>query len=211
MIFINTIRSAAATLALILFFGSSAHASSVSLDFQDWVNDDTLTLGTIITDQYSVDGVDFSLANTADGPIIDSFLTPETGGLFNTFNFGSAIIATFSQQVNTISFSSIIDTPLTATAYDEFGTVLASATVGGGTSDVGSLTTIDNIAWLELLNDSGTGYAGNDNLTTISMLSFGVTAVPIPAAAWLLISGLLSIFGFAKGRRRITAPNAQIA
>lgn len=209
----NTLRSAAVTLAAVLFVGASAHASTINFLTELEEVDGTLDYGTVITDQYASDGVIFSLlANTTDGPITDGFLAPETSGLFNTFNLGSAIIADFRQSVdmiNTISFSSIIDTPLTAIAYGAGDVILGSASISG--AEIGSITTTSTILWLELLNDSGTGYAGNDNLTTISMLSFGVTAVPIPAAAWLLISGLLSIFGFAKGRRRITAPNAQIA
>ena len=181
---------------VMLFMVSSAHAATITINFQELVNNGTLPISTVVTNQFASQGVIFSLENIVNssypGPIADSFGSPETGGLFNTYNYFQPIIAAFTVPVNLANFSSIVDSPLTVQAFDESGNVIGIDSIPGG-SIIGEIKTIDNIAALRFLNDSGTGYGGRDDLTIISSLCFNV--VPIPGAIWLLGSGLIAFAG----------------
>ena len=116
----------------------------------------------------------------------------KTKGLFKTCNYNSSIIAAFTGNVHTVSFTSIFASPLTMTALDTFGAKLGTVSIGGG-SEIGRFTSNSAIAKLVFLNDSATGYKGRSDLTAISSLSFTTTEVPLPASLWLFISSLAGL------------------
>ena len=175
---------------LLLLLTLNSLASAAMIDFS------SSTPGSVITSQYNDVGVNFSLSTVTDGhytsAVIDSFGSDQTKGLFNTFNYNSSIIAAFTGNVHTVSFTSIFASPLTMTALDTFGAKLGTVSIGGG-SEIGQFSSDTAIAKLVFLNDSGTGYKGRSDLTTISSLSFTTTEVPLPASLWLFISGLAGL------------------
>jgi hypothetical protein len=175
---------------LLLLLTLNSLASAAMIDFS------SSTSATVISSQYKGVGVNFSLSAIKDGrytsAVIDSFGSDQTKGLFNTFNYNSSIIAAFTGNVHTVSFTSIFAAPLTMTALDTFGAKLGTVFIGGG-SEIGRFTSDTAIAKLVFLNDSGTGYRGRSDLTAISSLSFTTTEVPLPASLWLFISGLAGL------------------
>jgi len=169
--------------------------SAVTLNFQQIVNNGTLPIGTIVTDQYAGQGVVFSVSPILypqlPGPIADQFPGfPETSGLFNSVNH-TPILANFSLPVRTVTFAGIVDSPVTVQAFDNSGTVLATrSSTGAALSEINTFT---DIARLSFFNDSGTGYAGRSDLTIISTLSY--TPVPEPGTLCLLaLGGLAFLF-----------------
>jgi hypothetical protein len=175
---------------LLLLLTLNSLASAAMIDFS------TGTPASVITNQYTDAGVNFSLSSITDSSytsaVIDSFGSEQTKGLFNTFNYNSSIIATFTSDVHEISFTSIFASPLTMTALDTFGSILGTVSIGGG-SEIGRFSSDTAIAKLVFLNDSGTGYRGRSDLTAISSLSFTTTEVPLPASLWLFISSLAGL------------------
>jgi hypothetical protein len=182
---------------LLLLLTLNSLASAAMIDFS------SSTSATVISSQYKGVGVNFSLSAITDGrytsAVIDSFGSDQTKGLFNTFNYNSSIIAAFTGNVHTVSFTSIFAAPLTMTALDTFGAKLGTVFIGGG-SEIGRFTSDTAIAKLVFLNDSGTGYRGRSDLTAISSLSFTTTEVPLPASLWMFISGLAGL-AWKQGRR----------
>ena len=178
----------------------SAPAGATMIDFSDG----TYGISTVITNQYS--GVVFSLDQILEpsvpGPIIDSF-TPSTDtagrGLFNTFNNNESIIATFLGPINCVMFSTVIDNPVTATAYDALNNVLDTVSIGG--SATGSIVTTVDIARVEFLNDSGTGFDGVGGYTVIQTLSFEHKEIPEPTTMALLGMGAVGLI--ARRRRAV--------
>lgn len=175
---------------LLLLLTLNPLASAAMIDFS------TSTPASVITNQYNNLGVNFSLSAITNshytGAVIDSFGNGQTKGLFNTFNYNSSIIASFTANVHTVSFTSIAGSPLTMTALDIFGASIGTTSISGG-SQIGRFSSDTAIAKLVFLNDSGTGYRGRSDLTTISSLSFTTTEVPLPASLWLFISSLAGL------------------
>ncbi len=173
----------------------AAFAKLTSLNFNALINNGTLSVGTIITDQYANRGVTFSLADTSHqpGPIADGFGNKKTRGLYNTGNKGIPIIATFSIDVRQVVFGGIFDTPITVTTFDASGQQITSATSQGKAPI--AIETQTSIRKLAFLNDSGSGYLGRYDITALSLLRFGnenpITPVPLPPALLMFLSGFL--------------------
>jgi hypothetical protein len=185
------------TSLLLLLLTLNSLASAAMIDFS------SSTPASVITNKYNDKGVNFSLSTITGGhytsAVIDSFGNDQTTGLFNTFNYNSSIIATFTANVHAVSFTSIIDSPLTMTALNAFGASIGAVTISGG-AEIGRFSSDTAIAKLVFLNDSGTGYKGRSDLTAISSLSFTTTEVPLPASLWMFISGLAGL-AWKQGRR----------
>jgi hypothetical protein len=175
---------------LLLLLTLNSPASAAMINFSSGA------AASVITNTYNDMGVNFSLSATKGNhytsAVIDSFGSQQTKGLFNTFNYNSSIIAAFTGTVHTVSFTSIIGSPLTMTALNIFGGSIGKVSISGG-SEMGRFSSDSAIAKLVFLNDSGTGYKGRSDLTTISSLSFTTTEVPLPASLWLFISGLAGL------------------
>ena len=175
---------------LLLLATLQSLATAATIDFS------ASTPASTVTNNYHDMGVNFSLSAVKSqqyaSAMIDSFGTHQTAGLFNTFNYKSSIIAAFTNTVNEITFTSIVDSPLTMTALNSVGDKLGSVSIGGG-SEIGRFSSDTAIAKLVFLNDSGTGYKGRSDLTAISSLSFSSAEVPLPASLWLFISSLAGL------------------
>jgi hypothetical protein len=178
---------------LLLLLTLNSQASAAMIDFSSG------TPASVITNKYNDVGVNFSLSTVTssnyNSAAIDSFGSDQTRGLFNTFNYNSSIIAAFTGDVHAVSFTSIIDSPLTMTALNAFGASIGAVTISGG-AEIGRFSSDTAIAKLVFLNDSGTGYKGRGDLTAISSLSFTTietSEVPLPASLWLFISSLAGL------------------
>ena len=178
-------------------------AALITIDFQKLVNNQTLPTSTVITNQFSSQGVVFSLENVINpntpGPIADTFGDPDTAGIFNTFNYNVPILADFSVPVTTVKFTSIVDSPLNVKAFDASGALVGTASILGG-SVLGEISTPVNIAQLQFLNDSGTGYGNRSDLTIVSSLSY--VAVPEPSLALGLFA--FGVLGGILPKRKLT-------
>lgn len=195
-------RSSLAAMLLILSVGSVEAGTVIDFRTAPYI------IGTVITNQYEGDGVVFSLETITDptrpGPIIDSFGPVETRGLYNTYNTNTPFWADFSVAVTEVSFTSIENSPLRVRAYDSGGSQLAETTIAGGAA-VGQILTSTNIARLEFLNDSGTGYFNRSDLTILQTLDFGTSVTPVPEPS-TLAAGLIAVLtgaGVTWRRRRL--------
>ncbi len=192
------------TLLIYFLLVSDAQAGMVEFNFQGQINNGTIPIGTLLTNQYADDGITFqieAITNTSvTRPVADGFGSNDTRGLFNTFNPDTPIIATFSVLINTIAYSSIAGFPLSVRVYDSDDNEIGYSNISDGTM-IGSLVTTSFIKFIELYNDSGTGYLGLKEITTVSYLRYGtdtltpVTATPLPAGLLLFSSSLFIFFG----------------
>ncbi|MDH5648814.1 MAG: hypothetical protein OEY67_04095 [Gammaproteobacteria bacterium] len=186
-------------IGIAIWIVSTSSSIAATIDFDAVVYGDPYLAGSVITNQY--DGVTFSLLSDSlnpgyPGPVLDSFGTLATSGLFNTFNENSAIVADFDIALSSATFSSIADTALSVYAYDDLGNSIGAKIDIFGLEEgiIGSAS--NNIFRLVFINESGTGYAGQ-NFTAISSLTYNsITPVPVPPALFLFLSGILSLVGF---------------
>ena len=180
---------------LLFVLASSASAAMVNIDFQLQINQGSLSIGSLVTDQYSSQGVVFAIDGTASGPVADGFGTSWTRGLYSSNKLNPPVSAIFSIPVTTVTFSSISGSPLSVTAYNRFNEQIAYTSISA-LDTFGSIETSQRIDYISLLNDSGTGYLDRRDLSILSALSFGVvdlTPVPLPSAFMLFSIGLLSL------------------
>ena len=108
-------------------------------------------------------------------------------------------LANDSAQVSTLTYTGLSGSTGTGTTLHgqyTLGPGVYSLIVGGANTD--SLTTLLNAAIAN--NSSGTDYT-TARLARTFNVAFSVTPVPLPAAAWLFGSGVVSLIAFARRRR----------
>ncbi|MBI1928693.1 PEP-CTERM sorting domain-containing protein [Candidatus Poribacteria bacterium] len=200
--------SSGLSVAMVLLLTQSAGA--VLIDFEG------LADSTPVTNQFS--GVIFSNATVLTAGIsLNEFEFPPVSGVNVVFDDGGPIGGTFSTPALDISGFFTYTVPLTLTAFDSVGNMVASAT-SAFTSNLalsGDFGSSPN----ELLSVS---YAGGISSFTISGDPFGVsftlddfaftptsTPIPEPSSLLLVFAGLLAIVGAIGLRRRKGASTAR--
>ena len=147
-----------------------------------------------------------SLFNSTSVPTFGLSLLSAAKLTFEYLGSEAGFVNSFTVGANT--FKNDGSTPLHTTFSGNFGTgpldFSLSSSGGGTATNNGSISS--NIAYaisvltgnsvIVLFDDSGSGHDFDDLAVKIS-----VSAVPLPAAAWLLISAILGLVSFSRIRR----------
>lgn len=206
-------RLLALTTALTFLLAFAAAASAVTIDFDTLPDGNALAKDTVLTDQYVAWGVTFSgFENGATVPTyVGTSWTPDTG-MGNYWsnllpdgtddNYGNdrrdVLRVSFTAPAANIGldFNDLGADPavfVTFNFYDNSGSLLGSEKKQSDGWDPLTFG-YTNVAYFEILQPLDAWALAVDNLT------FDTAPVPIPAAVWLLGSGLVGLIGL---RRRM--------
>ncbi len=191
-------------LAILLIPSVPTFASTVSINF------DSLPIGTVLTNQYGAQGVQFNGATIFDPSSISN---PPSGNSTNFILPSSGYNANGSFSISFIDPVSLfpITTPsVTFTAYlglygevfDTFDVTYERGT-GSGAGPISykfysnQTFTISDSAGIQSISFQDWGVNAFDNFE----FDLTVTPIPIPAAVWLFGSGLLGLIGFSKRKK----------
>lgn len=139
----------------------------------------------------------FGLTLSSVATLKFEFLGSEAG-FNNTFDLGGQIFSTVSSAVGD-SASVLAAGGLIPFIFQTSGNGGLSATNGGPIAAGISIAFADlgDGSFLAMFNDGGGGDFDFDDL----VVRVSVSAVPLPAAAWLLISAILGLVSFSRVRR----------
>jgi hypothetical protein len=168
----------------LIFLSAEAKASTVEIDF------DSAAIGYLLTDDYFEDG--FRLQHISGHYDI----WPDSG-TNNTPYLGLDVIN--NQVVSEVRLHSITGSLFNLISIDtisisDFDTLFVASSAGGLVEFDTSGTQIftgpkwKNLSWVSFSSSAGIGGPGLDTIT--------LSEVPIPAAVWLLGSGLIGLSGF---------------
>lgn len=202
--------------AVTLGFSSSSQAALVEIDFDTLPGGGTLVSGSVLTNQYAEWGITFSAIDnnspvTGESTIVFDDLDPGTGNSgnqwFNCYpdfctNKAEVLTITFDTPVNNVQWYTDSRGNYPQIQFDAYGAtnnLLETVTVGDTSTPNSVLSSfaVSNISRIDASRQSDTNGWSIDNL------SFEVTTVPLPAAAYLFGSGLIALIGIV--RRRQTA------
>jgi len=179
-------------MSAILALSLSATANAAALDFTAMA-DQTVT---------SIGGVTFSLAGTGElgGPTTDSRYG---GGLWNSadgayYPTNTILKAEFDTNASGIMFDFDNEgSKLTSwSLFDSSNILITTGALSTGFFDLSSYTGVKSIEW---------NNGGNNWLFALETLTYETSAVPVPAAVWLMGSGLLGLMGFSRKNKKLAA------
>lgn len=198
--------------ALFLLFGASFSANAAVINF-DMLAGGPIYEGELVTTQYSDVGAIFIdsysggahanniLTSMMSGSSAPNVLWVDQGSGVST---GQYLEIEFSKKVN--SFSAIFGTSLSANitfnAYSG-ATLLGTQSLIGGTLIGGvrsgeiSFSSLVDITSVRMYSNP----VGTDTSFNFSIDNVTISAVPVPAAVWLLGSGLIGLLGVARKRK----------
>lgn len=181
----------------LLFVSSQTFAASIFLDADTVATGSELNVSPLMTAFGQINFAGEIRATTSD----DDFVA--AGSLGNVFDIDNATDEAeflFGFDVSSISFifggnSGVFN----VFAFDISNNIVDSllTTTGDGDS-AGPITLVGNGIRRLLIQDPGNNFAAIDNV------NIEVSAVPLPAAAWLFGSALLGFIGFTKRRNNVT-------
>lgn len=211
---------------LVLSF-SSVHAATTSYysqaDFLSALgsapvithNFDSLTQGDIIADGDTLDGATFSYSLSGGAMIMvdDSFATTSNFNYLGTndgsgaFVSGDAFTINFDQSMRAIGLYVLSD----AEFFDDDFTITTSSGQSVGNLASANLLLSDGFTYASYVGLIEDDFTQGFNSITLSSIDAGflfnvddisVSAVPLPAAAWLFGSGLLGLAGISRRAKR---------
>ena len=155
---------------------SSAHASLIGTTVTQCAN--TVYGGTVTTD---IANCNLSTAQ----PTPTSAIIADPGVEFSLLNSGTRLFD-FTDDTFTVTYNNV-GSPSNDLYIFEFENIIANLT----------LLTPDPLGITTALNGNLLGILINDP-SAEGRVTFGISAVPVPAAAWLFGSALLGFFGFSR-------------
>ncbi len=189
------------TVTPFLFFGDTANftASATNISFQA-IGDGTGGAGTLVLGNMGFDwngtvGIPVSIVMDAAGLFSTNPAGMTSANIGNVIAGVGALPATNGATAKGINMV-LGASPIVTTTWNT--TTLAGA--GMGSNPSGGLPLIaDTIGGSPMIAGPFAGF--NANFDVLSMTVTNVTAIPVPAAVWLLGSGLLGLVGIARRKK----------
>lgn len=160
-----------------------------------------------VTMQFTVTGFDISNENSAPtNPVTGSISweAASVNGPIQSFTSINLNLDGHAYSIGEIGYYSFPSDPYTS--WDVIGGTLNDVGgIGNQTDDFWIRWDRDQLTWYDFSysssQKSGIWYSGPGNTPTFTPFSIAASPVPLPAAAWLLGSGLLGLIGVARKRK----------